>query len=74
MSLTSPDPRKGLWRLGKLLEVLGLAVVLAGVLLSIDLGLKEEGLKSMGVEFRGLGIGGSLFLVGYLVERWATRS
>lgn len=64
---------KNLWRLGKLLEVVGLAIVLAGVLLSIDLGLKEEGLASMGVEFRGLGLGGAVFLAGYLLERWASR-
>lgn len=63
-----------LWKLGKGLELVGLVVVLAGVLLSIDLGLKEEGLKSMGVEFQGLGIGGGLFLLGYLVERAAGRS
>jgi hypothetical protein len=63
-----------LWKLGKGLELVGLVVVLAGVLLSIDLGLKEEGLKSMGVEFQGLGIGGGLFLLGYLLERAAGRS
>ena len=63
-----------LWKLGKGLELVGLVVVLAGVLLSIDLGLKEEGLKSMGVEFQGLGIGGGLFLLGYLIERAAGRS
>jgi hypothetical protein len=63
-----------LWKLGKGLELLGLVVVLAGVLLSIDLGLKEEGLKSMGVEFQGLGIGGGLFLLGYLLERAGGRS
>jgi len=62
-----------LWRIGKGFELLGLVVVLAGVLLSIDLGLKEEGLKSMGVEFQGLGIGGGLFLFGYMLERAAGR-
>ena len=63
-----------MWRLGKLLELIGLVVVLAGVLLSIDLGLNEEGLKSMGVEFQGLGIGLCVFMLGYLVERAAGKS
>ena len=65
---------KTLWKLGKTLEGLGLIVVLAGVMLSIDLGLREESLKSMGIEFQGLGIGMGLFLSGYLIERWASRS
>ncbi len=67
-------PKLWLWRLGKLLELVGLAVVLGGVLLSIDLGLNEEGLKSMGMEFQGLGIGGGIFLLGYLLERSAGKS
>ena len=65
---------KTVWRFAKLLELVGLAIVLAGVLMSIDLGLKEEGLKSMGVEFQGLGIGGGVFLIGYLLERWANKA
>lgn len=65
---------KTIWKIGKTLEGAGLVVVLAGVLLSIDLGLKEEGLKSMGIEFQGLGIGGGLFLAGYLLERWGSRA
>jgi len=65
---------KTVWRFAKLLELVGLAIVLAGVLMSIDLGLKEEGLKSMGGEFQGRGIGGGVFLVGYLLERWANRT
>jgi|GEM_PF-1236897 len=64
---------KMLWKVGKLLEGVGLVVVLAGVMLSIHLGLQEEGLKSMGAEFQGLGIGGGLFLAGYLLERWGGR-
>ena len=63
-----------MWRFAKLLEIVGLAIVLAGVLLSIDLGLKEEGLKSMGVEFQGLALGGGIFLMGYLLERWVNRA
>lgn len=65
---------KTVWRFAKLLELVGLAIVLAGVLMSIDLGLKEEGLKSMGVEFQGLGIGGGVFLIGYLLERWVNKT
>lgn len=67
-------PKLWLWRLGKLLELIGLAVVLGGVLLSIDLGLDEEGLKSMGTEFQALGVGGGIFLFGYLLERSAGKS
>ena len=63
-----------LWRLGKLLELVGLIIVLLGVMFSIDLGFKEEGLKSMGVEFQGLGIGLCVFMLGYLVERAAGKS
>ncbi|HIG12519.1 MAG: hypothetical protein ABGY71_14510 [bacterium] len=59
------------WRFAKLLEGLGLVVVLAGVLISINLGFEDEGLASMAQEFQGLMVGGSLFLVGYLLERWA---
>jgi len=65
---------KTVWRFAKLLELVGLAIVLAGVLMSIDLGLKEEGLKSMGVEFQGRGSGGGGFLIGYLLERWANKT
>lgn len=65
---------KTLWKFGKALEGLGLVVVLAGVLVSIDLGLREESLKSMGIEFQSLGVGMGLFLSGYLIERWAAKS
>jgi len=57
------------WVVGKALEGLGMIVVLAGLGYSITVGLKEEGLKSMSVELWGLGIGGGLFLIGYLLER-----
>ncbi len=66
--------QKLLWKMGKLLEGLGLVVVLGGVLVSIDLGMKEESLKSMGIEFQALAIGGSLFMSGYLLERWSGKS
>lgn len=66
--------RNSLWKLGKALEGIGLVVVLGGVLVSINLGLQEESLKSMGIEFQALGIGGGLFMSGYLLERWAGKS
>lgn len=61
--------KNALWSLGKLLEGIGLVVVLVGVLISMDLGFEDESLKSMAAEFRGLMWGGGLFLVGYLLER-----
>lgn len=62
------------WNLGKFLEFLGLVVIAVGVFLSIRLGIGEQGLASMAMEFRALGIGGGLFLAGWLLERLATRS
>ncbi len=61
--------RRFLWYAAKTLQGGGLLVILVGVLLSIDLGLEEEGLKSMAIEFRGLMLGGALFLAGWLLER-----
>lgn len=55
--------------LAKGLEGLGLVVVLVGVLMSINLGLGEEGLESMKAEFYGLCAGGVLFLLGVMLER-----
>lgn len=55
--------------LAKTLEGVGLVVILAGVLLSINLGYAEEGLESMKAESYGLAIGGVLFLIGILIER-----
>jgi hypothetical protein len=60
-----------IWKLAKLLEGIGLVVVLVGVLISINLGFEEEGLASMAQEFQGLMVGGGIFLAGYLLERWA---
>ena len=58
-----------IWMFAKLLEALGLLVILAGLFLSVRLGLGEEGLASMGAEFQGLALGGGLFLAGWLLER-----
>lgn len=61
--------RKGLWWLAKVLEGVGMLVVLVGVFLSISLGLEDEGLSSMAAEMKGLMWGGGLFLAGWLLER-----
>ncbi len=58
-----------LWYLAKGLEGLGLLVVLWGIILSISLGVGEEGLQSMKVEGYGLLAGGVLFLLGWALER-----
>ncbi len=61
--------RGGWWWLAKVLEGVGLLVVLAGVFVSMSLGLEDQGLGSMLAETRGLVIGGALFLAGWLLER-----
>lgn len=58
-----------LWLLAKGLEGLGMVIVLVGLVLSIQLGFQEEGLKSMKYESYALVAGGSIFLVGLLLER-----
>ena len=66
-------PRKLIWGLAKLLQGVGLVVVLVGLFWSVSLGLEEEGLKSMAYEFRGLFVGGGLFVLGLVLERLAGR-
>jgi len=58
-----------LWRLAKFLELVGMCIVLAGLVMSISLGMDEEGLKSMAYSGYGLMIGGGLFILGYFIER-----
>jgi hypothetical protein len=58
-----------LWLLAKGLEGLGLVVVLVGLVLSIQLGFEDEGLKSMKYESYALFGGGAIFLVGLVLER-----
>ena len=65
--------REMIWKLGKVLEAIGLIVVLIGVSFSIHLGFRDAGLASMREEFRGLMWGGGIFVLGYLLERWAGK-
>lgn len=58
-----------LWLLAKGLEGLGMVVVLVGLVLSIQLGFQDEGLKSMKYESYALLGGGAIFVVGLLLER-----
>ena len=60
-----------LWRIAKFLELAGMCIVLAGLVISIDLGFDDEGLKSMSYSGNGLMYGGGLFVAGYLLERVA---
>jgi len=61
--------RDRIWVLAKLLEGVGLVVILVGMFLSMRLGFHDEGLASMGIEFQGLFLGGALFLAGWVLER-----
>ena len=65
--------RSPLFVIGKFLEAAGLIVVLFGFLASVSAGAREDGLSSMAYEFRGLMLGGGLFLVGWLIESRAPR-
>jgi hypothetical protein len=55
------------YALGKLLELAGLALV--GMALFAGLGMTPSGEPSMAKEFLFLGIGGTVFTIGWLVER-----
>lgn len=62
--------KRGLWYVGKGLEFVGMIVVLVGVLISMNEGLvQKDSLASMRYEFVGLGVGGALFVIGWLIER-----
>ena len=60
---------RGWWLLAKGLEGLGMVIVLVGLVVSIQLGFQEEGLKSMKYESYALLGGGAIFLVGLWLER-----
>ena len=57
------------WRFAKVLQGLGLVVVLVGLVISVETGMRDEGLSSMRAETLGLAIGGGLFLLGWILER-----
>jgi len=65
----STDGRKWLWYLAKLLEGVGMVVVLVGLMMSIGLGLDGESLKSQSYEGYGLAWGGGMFVFGWILER-----
>lgn len=58
-----------LQRLAKFLEGLGLLVILVGLMMSVEMGMRDEGLSSMRAETYGLAAGGALFAIGWLLER-----
>lgn len=60
---------RAMWWVAKILEGIGMVVVLVGVFVSMTEGFEGRGLESMAYEFQGLMVGGGLFLVGVLIER-----
>ena len=63
------DGRRWLWYLAKLLEGVGMVLVLVGLMMSIGLGFEEEGLKAQSYEGLGLAWGGGMFILGWILER-----
>ena len=61
--------RSKLWVVAKVLEGVGMVLVLVGVVLSINLGFRDEALESMRYEMQGLIFGGGLFALGWVLER-----
>ena len=59
------------WVLAKALEAIGLVVILIGLVLSMELGFRDEGMTSQWAELTGLGAGLILFLIGFSIERFA---
>ncbi len=58
-----------LWMLAKALEGLGMVVVLIGLVLSVELGFRDEGMSSQYAELIALLVGLLLFAVGFVIER-----
>ena len=59
------------WILGKALEGLGMVVVLVGLVLSVELGFRDEGMTSQYAELVALLGGLLLFGLGFLLERFS---
>ena len=57
------------WVLAKLLQGVGMVLVLWGLVHSIVLGMEDEALESMRYEMNGLLWGGAVFVAGWLLER-----
>ncbi len=55
--------------LAKALEGLGMVVVLIGLVLSVELGFRDEGMSSQYAELIALLVGLLLFAVGFVIER-----
>ena len=56
------------YQFGRILQVMGMIVVLIGLMWSVSLGLQDEGLSSMKYELYALLGGGALFVVGRLIQ------
>ena len=61
--------KQHLWMLAKALEGLGLVVVLIGLVLSVELGFRDEGMSSQYAELIALFVGLALFATGFVIER-----
>lgn len=59
------------WVIAKVFEGLGMVLVLIGLVLSIELGTRDESMESQWAELSGLLIGLLLFGVGFVLERFA---
>lgn len=58
-----------LWMLAKALEGLGMVIILVGLVLSVELGFRDEGMTSQYAELIALLVGMVLFGIGFLIER-----
>jgi hypothetical protein len=67
--MSAPTGHGALWWLAKLLEGVGMVIVLVGIFWSVSLGLEDDGLSSMAAEMKGLMLGGGLFALGWALER-----
>ena len=61
--------RGPLYTVAKVLQGIGLIVILVGLMLSVQLGMNDDGMESMYSEAYGLAAGGGLFLLGWFIER-----